>query len=106
MLSTNLVVLHLRQLRSRRLGFGLSVAVNTFALLKLLTSTDAKKGVSPGSEWRAHVRHVCLIPFWRWELRSQECEAETSQPSVWTGLRRLRTEQVTDDEGRKVRNHL
>lgn len=37
--TTNLVVLRLRQLRSRRLGFALSVAVNTFALLKLLMST-------------------------------------------------------------------
>lgn len=105
-MSTNLVVLCLRQLRSRHLGFGLSVAVNTFALLKLLTSTDTKKGVSPGSEWHVHIRHVCLVPFWRWELRTQESEAETSQPLVWTGLRCLRTEQGIDDEGRKVRSHL
>lgn len=35
MSSTDLVVLRLQQLRSRRLGFGLSIALNAFALLKL-----------------------------------------------------------------------
>lgn len=72
----NLVVLCLQQLRSRRLSFGLSVALNTFVFLNL-KKTVRTQIVSAGSESRTDINHVCQKPFWRWELRVQlECEAE------------------------------
>lgn len=103
LLLTDLVVPRLRQPRGCP-GFGLSIAVNTFALLHLVGNRG--QSVLSHTVTSCEQSSVSTIPSWRSVLLRPECEAAISPPSVWVCFRCLRRENLIDDVWNKVASLL